>query len=81
MVDVQYEDQVERFFSDRVDFVGFAWNREHHSQQVARVAQGIVGIDLRFADRVLVTGCRDRRHFRYQPMSSDFAVRLVADIR
>ena len=80
VVDMQDEDQVERFLGHRVDFIGLAGYRIHHFEQVARVAQRIVRIDLRFTDRVLVTAGGDRRHFRDQAMRRYLAMFDIADI-
>ena len=80
MIDMQDEDQIQCFFCDRIDVVVLARYRKHHIEQIASVTQRVIGIDLRFANRVFVTRRGDCWHFCDQAVSRYFTVYWITDV-
>ena len=80
VVGVQDQQQVDGLLDHRVDVVLLAGRREHQAQEVADVAQPVVGIHERLADRVLVRVGRHGRHLGDQPVHRDLDLALVARV-
>ena len=77
MVGVQDEQQVERLDHVRVDVVRLGREAERHAQEVLDAAQGVVRVEERLADRLLVGVRRDGRQLGQQPDRGDLDLLLV----
>ena len=81
VVGVQDEQDVERAFQARIGLVLQLGHLVHHVQEVARVREVVVGIDVRLALGVAVGERRQRRHLGDQPDRLDVTVLRVVDVR
>ena len=61
VVGMEDEQYLQRAFEDRVRFIFYCADPEHHVQEVAREAQSVVRIDIRHAYTVAVGERGDRR--------------------
>ena len=80
MVGVQNEDPVERARHDGIDAVVLARNAEAHAQEVGAVAEIVLGIHERLADRIFVGHRRERRHLGDHAHRSDLALARIVDV-
>ena len=80
VIGVEDENPVERLFDHRVDHIGLGRNGKGHPQEIAGIAQRVVGIDERLADRILVGHRRDCRHLGDQPVRADLAVDRIGNV-
>ena len=80
MVGVQDEQDVERPLQPRIRLVLELGHLEQHSEEVAGIAQVVVGIDVRLPHRVAVGERRQRRHLRDQPDDLEVADLRVVDL-
>jgi len=81
MVGVEDEYPPHRALDDRIDLIGLGRNAERHPEEVARVAQAVVRVEERLADRVFVRHRRNRRHFGDQPVRGDHPLLGIGDVR
>ena len=80
VVGVQDEQDVQRALQPRIGLVGELGHLVHHRQEVARVVQGVVRIDVRLA-HVVPEGERGQRgHLREQPDDLGLADVIVVDL-
>ena len=80
MIGVEDEEQVERLGHLRVDLVGLRRHREHHVQQVRRVAEVVARVDVRLADRLLERPGRQRRQLGDEPVDGDLDRVRIEDV-
>ena len=80
MVGVQGEDAVDGAFDHGVHHIGLAGRGKHHVQEVASVAQLVLGVHKGLADAVFVGHRHQRWHFGDQTDGSNFAVLGVVDV-
>ena len=60
MIHVQDENLVHRAFDDRIDLIGLGRNGKTHAQEVTRIGQVVLRIDVRLADPVFITARGER---------------------
>ena len=80
VVGVQHEDAVERARHHRVDAEILARHAEAHAQEIGAVAEVVLRIQERLADRILVGHRRQRRHLGDHPHRGDFALARIVDV-
>ena len=72
VVGVQGKDTVHSTLYRRADFVIFSRHREHHVQEVSRVAQVVTRINKWLTDVVLITHGYQGRHLRNQTVCTTY---------
>ena len=80
MIGMENEDATHRILNDRIHDIGLGRNAEGHSQEIAGVAQAIVRIHERLADRVFECHRYKRRHLRDQPVRGDHPLLGIRDV-
>ena len=78
---MQDEDPAHRRLDDRIHLIRLGRDAEGHAQEIAGVAQAVVRVHERLAERVFVSHRRQRRHLRDQPMRGDHALLGIGDVR
>ena len=68
MVGMEDEDPLHRALDDRVDLIGLGRDAEGHAQEIAGVAEVVLGEDERLADRIFIRHRGERRHLGDQPV-------------
>jgi hypothetical protein len=80
MVGVEHENTIQRPLDHGVDHVFLAGCREHHVQEIACVAQVVLGVHVRLSHAVLVRHGHQGRHLGDQTDRRDFTVFRVVDV-
>ena len=80
MIGVEDEDPVHRLFNCRDHLILLGRDAEGHLQEIAGVAELVVGIDERLADRILIGHGRDRRHLGDQAVAGDLALHRIGNV-
>ena len=80
VVGVQNENPVERARHDGIDAEVLARNAEAHAQEVGAIAEIVLGIHERLADRIFVGHRRERRHLGDHAHRSDLALARIVDV-
>ena len=77
VVGVEDEDPPHRMLDDRIDLIGLGRDAEGHAQEIAGVAEAVLRIEERLAERIFERHRDQRRHLGDQPVRGDHP--LLAD--
>ncbi len=80
MVGMEDEDAIHCTLDGGVDFIFLGRHAEGHAQEIARVAQRVVGLHHRLTNRILIRHGGDGRHFRDQPVAGDLALLGIRNV-
>jgi hypothetical protein len=80
VIGVQDEEHVHHLHDLGIDVVRLRRNAEHHVQEVGAVAEVVLRVDERLADRLLVGEGRDGPHLGDQARDGDVDLLAVVDV-
>ena len=80
MIGVQHKDAIERALDHWIDLVVLAGVGKHHVQEVARIAELVLGVHVGLACAVFVGHGHQRGHLGNQADGGDFTVLRVVDV-